>query len=62
MFLWIVFHRPGGGACIRFAWTDRGSALGERIDQLALASAPSPPARCRSFTLADTDAAWLLHS
>lgn len=35
-FLWIVFHRPDGGATIRYAWTGNGTLLGDRIDQLAL--------------------------
>ncbi|MFC8463375.1 hypothetical protein [Streptomyces sp. NPDC057250] len=38
-FLWIVFHRPDGGATVRYAWTTGGPALGDRIDRLALASA-----------------------
>lgn len=37
-------------------------ALGERIDQLASPRLPRPRLASRSFTLADTDAAWLLHS
>ncbi|BCK73991.1 hypothetical protein Srufu_079440 (plasmid) [Streptomyces libani subsp. rufus] len=37
-FLWIVFHRPDGGARIWYAWTAGGTTLGDRIDQLALAS------------------------
>jgi len=36
-FLWIVFHRPDGGATIRYAWTGNGTLLGDRIDQLAVA-------------------------
>ncbi|MFE4329684.1 hypothetical protein ACFRQM_09530 [Streptomyces sp. NPDC056831] len=36
-FLWIVFHRPDGGARIRYAWTTGGPALGDRIDNLAMA-------------------------
>ena len=37
-FLWIVFHRPDGGARVWYAWTDGGTALGDRIDGLALAA------------------------
>ncbi|MEU7240351.1 hypothetical protein [Streptomyces sparsogenes] len=36
-FLWIVFHRPDGGARVWYAWTDGGTALGNHIDGLALA-------------------------
>lgn len=35
-FLWIVTHRPDGGASIRYAWTTGGPALGDRVDTLAL--------------------------
>lgn len=35
-FLWVVFHRPDGGARVWYAWTDGGTALGDRIDGLAL--------------------------
>lgn len=35
-FLWIAFHRPDGGARLWYAWTDGGTALGDRIDGLAL--------------------------
>lgn len=35
-FLWVVFHRPDGGARIYYSWTDGGVPLGERIDHLAL--------------------------
>lgn len=37
-FLWIVFHRPDGGTNIRHAWTAGGTALGDRVDRLALAA------------------------
>ncbi|MGY0065122.1 hypothetical protein ACWY4P_54040 (plasmid) [Streptomyces sp. LZ34] len=37
-FLWIVFHRPDGGARVWYAWTDGGATLGNRVDQLALAA------------------------
>lgn len=37
-FLWIAFHRPDGGATLRYAWTAGGPALGDRIDRLALAA------------------------
>ncbi|MER6976029.1 hypothetical protein [Streptomyces carpinensis] len=37
-FLWIVFHRPDGGTRLRIAWTDGGPALGDRVDQLAVAA------------------------
>lgn len=37
-FLWITFHRPDGGATIRYAWTAGGETLGNHIDQLALAA------------------------
>ncbi|MFJ4469517.1 hypothetical protein ACIP2X_18765 [Streptomyces sp. NPDC089424] len=36
-FLWIVLHRPDGGATIRYAWTTGGQALGDHVDRLALA-------------------------
>ncbi|MFC8676749.1 hypothetical protein ACFUEN_29190 [Streptomyces griseorubiginosus] len=35
-FLWIVFPRPDGGSTIRYAWTEGGAPLGDRVDQLAL--------------------------
>lgn len=37
-FLWIVFHRPDGGAHVWYAWTAGGIPLGEHIDQHALAA------------------------
>lgn len=37
-FLWIVFHRPDGGARIWYAWTEGGQPLGEQVDQHALAA------------------------
>ncbi|WP_405676860.1 hypothetical protein OG292_19665 [Streptomyces sp. NBC_01511] len=37
-FLWINIHRPDGGVNIRYAWTDGGTDLGDRIDLLALAA------------------------
>ncbi len=38
MFVSFAFHRPDGGCHIWHAWTDRGPALGDRVDQLALAT------------------------
>jgi len=37
-FLWIVFHRPDGGARIWYAWTAGGTDLGDRVDRMALAT------------------------
>jgi hypothetical protein len=37
-FLWINIHRPDGGVNVRYAWTDGGTDLGDRIDLLALAA------------------------
>ncbi|TBO58827.1 hypothetical protein EYS09_15435 [Streptomyces kasugaensis] len=37
-FLWIVFHRPDGGAHVWYAWTVGGAPLGDAIDQTALAA------------------------
>ncbi|NUS25011.1 MAG: hypothetical protein HOV92_12415 [Streptomyces sp.] len=37
-FLWIVFHRPDGGAHIWYAWTVGGTDLGDRVDRMALAA------------------------
>ncbi|MEU1800837.1 hypothetical protein [Streptomyces sp. NPDC019937] len=37
-FLWIVFRRPDGGARVKYAWTDGGPDLGDRVDRLALAA------------------------
>jgi hypothetical protein len=37
-FLWIVFHRPDGGAHVWYAWTVGGHPLGDKIDQAALAA------------------------
>lgn len=37
-FLWIVFHRPDGGARVWYAWTDGGVPLGDDIDRRALAA------------------------
>ncbi|WP_030764857.1 hypothetical protein [Streptomyces sp. NRRL F-2664] len=37
-FLWIEFHRPGGGVRIWYAWTSGGPQLGDRMDQMALGS------------------------
>ncbi|MFD4886431.1 hypothetical protein, partial [Kitasatospora sp. NPDC058402] len=37
-FLWIVFHRPDGGARIWYAWTVGGHPLGDRVDHAALAA------------------------
>lgn len=37
-FLWIVFHRPDGGAHIWYAWTAGGTPLGEQADRAALAA------------------------
>ncbi|MFF2522471.1 hypothetical protein [Streptomyces liangshanensis] len=37
-FLWISIHRPDGGVNVRYAWTDGGTDLGDRIDLLALAA------------------------
>jgi hypothetical protein len=37
-FLWIVFHRPDGGAHVWYAWTDGGAPLGDQVDQRALAA------------------------
>ncbi|MGW5695563.1 hypothetical protein ACWEWX_32900 [Streptomyces asiaticus] len=37
-FLWIVFHRPDGGARVWYAWTTGGTTLGDHIDRLALAA------------------------
>ncbi|HEX5568574.1 MAG TPA: hypothetical protein VFY14_16895 [Streptomyces sp.] len=36
-FLWIVFHRPDGGAHIWYAWTSGGTPLGDQADRMALA-------------------------
>jgi hypothetical protein len=36
--LWIIFHRPDGGARVWYAWTTGGVPLGEHIDQHALAA------------------------
>jgi hypothetical protein len=36
-FLWIVFHRPDGGARVWYAWTTGGHPLGNDIDRRALA-------------------------
>ncbi|GFH36592.1 hypothetical protein [Streptomyces pacificus] len=36
-FLWITFHKPCGGATIRYEWTHGGTALGDHIDALAMA-------------------------
>lgn len=36
-FLWFVFHRPDGGARVRYAWTEGGHLLGDQTDRLALA-------------------------
>jgi hypothetical protein len=38
-FLWIVFHRPDGGAKVWYAWTTGGQPLGDQADTLALAGA-----------------------
>jgi hypothetical protein len=35
-FLWIEFHRPGGGVRIWYAWTAGGTDLGDKIDHAAL--------------------------
>ncbi|WP_055588666.1 hypothetical protein [Peterkaempfera griseoplana] len=35
--LWIVFHRPDGGARVWYAWTASGEPLGNRIDHDARA-------------------------
>lgn len=35
-FLWIVFHRPDGGARIWYAWTEGAQPLGNHIDRRAL--------------------------
>ncbi|MFG2404209.1 hypothetical protein ACGFR8_07695 [Streptomyces brevispora] len=35
-FLWIVIHRPDGGAGIRYAWTAGGTTLGDRVDDHAM--------------------------
>jgi hypothetical protein len=37
-FLWIVFHRPDGGAHVWHAWTAGGHPLGDSIDQAAIAA------------------------
>lgn len=37
-FLWIVFHRPDGGARVWYAWTDGGQPLGNQVDDHALAA------------------------
>lgn len=37
-FICITFHRPDGGARQRYAWTDGGAELGDRIDREALAT------------------------
>ncbi|MDX2649289.1 hypothetical protein PV341_38140 [Streptomyces sp. PA03-1a] len=37
-FLWVVFTKPDGGARVWHAWTDGGTALGDRIDGLATAA------------------------
>lgn len=37
-FLWIVFHRPDGGARVWYAWTAGGTDLGDKTDGLALAA------------------------
>ncbi|MER6109333.1 hypothetical protein [Streptomyces hirsutus] len=37
-FLWIVFHRPDGGARVWYAWTAGGVPLGNDIDRRALAA------------------------
>ncbi|WP_046500753.1 hypothetical protein [Streptomyces odonnellii] len=36
--LQINFHKPCGGVTIRYAWTNGGADLGDRIDLLALAA------------------------
>lgn len=38
-FLWINMARPDGGVRIRYAWTEGGTQLGDRIDAMALAEA-----------------------
>ncbi|MFE6551668.1 hypothetical protein ACFVHS_25155 [Streptomyces sp. NPDC057746] len=38
MFVSFAFHRPDGGCHIWHAWTDRGPALGDHVDELALAA------------------------
>lgn len=35
-FLWIVFHRPDGGARLWHAWTEGGQPLGDHVDSTAL--------------------------
>lgn len=37
-FLWIVFHRPDGGARVWYAWTEGGQPLGNQVDARALAA------------------------
>jgi hypothetical protein len=37
-FLWIVHHRPDGGATIHYRWTTGGQPLGDRVDGAALAA------------------------
>ncbi|MEV0090397.1 hypothetical protein [Streptomyces sp. NPDC050738] len=36
-FLWITMAQPDGGVRIRYAWTDGGTILGDRVDLLAIA-------------------------
>ncbi|MGA5202736.1 hypothetical protein [Streptomyces variegatus] len=37
-YLWIVLHRPDGGANLWHAWTDGGRPLGDEVDRAALAA------------------------
>lgn len=37
-YLWIVFHRPDGGANLWHAWTEGGEPLGDQVDRAALAA------------------------
>jgi hypothetical protein len=37
-YLWVVLHRPDGGANIWDAWTDGGRPLGDEVDRAALAA------------------------
>lgn len=37
-YLWIVFHRPDGGANLWHAWTEGGEPLGDQVDRAALAT------------------------
>lgn len=38
VYLWIVLHRPDGGANLWHAWTEGGQPLGDEVDRAALAA------------------------